>query len=310
MWDNALLRPLVAVVLVGLVALPAAWATPPATRAPVPRRPGPSPSATPELPVWDLPHDGPGYDGGCGLRGPRRCLAFTFDDGPDCHTTPAVLETLRRHRLRATFFVVGHRLDGDDPYHARNREVLREIVRDGHRVGNHTYQHVVLDGLRPERLAWEIDRTEALIRGVTGQRPSLLRAPFGALSTRRAVEAVHLRGYTHVHWDVDTMDWSVASADAVTQNFRQVLAYHPRGGVVLLHDTHPWSVRAFPQLLAYLSQTNRQARARGERPWELVGVEEFLPRPEDPTTPAPRGQPAAAGAPSPRGAAGRSPPGR
>jgi peptidoglycan/xylan/chitin deacetylase (PgdA/CDA1 family) len=215
-----------------------------------------------------------------------------------------VLEALSRHGLRATFFVVGHRLEGDDRYHTRNREVLREVLRRGHRVGNHGYTHSVLDGLRPARLAWEIDRTEALIRGATGERPALLRAPFGALSTRRAVEAVHQRGYTHVHWDVDTMDWSVTSPEAVVQNFRQVLAFHPRGGVVLLHDTHPWSVRAFPAILAHLSRENRLARARGQRPWELVGLEEFL------TPPAPRAAPAVARAPAPRGAAGRSPPAR
>ena len=92
----------------------------------------------------------------------------------------------------------------DDGYHTANRAVLRDIARRGHLVGNHTYHHVQLDYLRPEALTDEIDRTEALITQTLGHRSWLLRAPFGALTRQRTVDAVFSRGYTPVFWELDT----------------------------------------------------------------------------------------------------------
>lgn len=215
-------------------------------------------------------------DGSCERAGFTRCLALTFDDGPDHHTTPRVLETLAARSLRATFFVVGHRLDGDDDYHARNRAVLRDVARRGHAVGNHTHRHVVLDGLRPESLAFEIDRTADLIAAATGRRPRLFRAPFGALATRRAVQAVYARGYVPVHWELDTNDWAVHSAAAVARNFRVALDHHPAGGVVLMHDTHAWSVAALPLILREVERRNADLVARGEAPYRFVGLDELV----------------------------------
>ncbi len=232
----------------------------------------------------ERPHGGWGRDhaggqpavGGCGPNGSRHCLALTFDDGPDCTTTPRVLETLRAHGLHATFFVVGHRLDGDDPYHTRNRAVLRETYLQGHLVGNHSYHHVVLDGLRTEVLDDEIDRTAALITRATGHRPWLLRAPYGAFASARTVNSVYARGYTPVGWTLDTMDWSVDSPARVLQNFRAVLSSHPHGGVVLMHDTHPWSVAALPGILHEIEQRNAVLHASGGIPYEIVGLSEFF----------------------------------
>ncbi len=227
--------------------------------------------------AWGRDHGGGRpAEGGCGPAGHRRCLAFTFDDGPDYHTTPRLLAMLQARRMRATFFVVGHRIDGDDPYHAQNRAVLRDIWRAGHLVGNHGYHHVLLDGLRPEALDFEIDRTAALIQQTVGQRPWLLRAPYGAFATARTVDAVYARGYTPVGWTLDTMDWSVTSGEQVVQNFRYVLSAHPHGGVVLLHDTHPWSVSAFPAILHEVDRRNEALRAAGEAPYEVVGLESFF----------------------------------
>lgn len=227
-------------------------------------------------------------EGPCPPRYPR-CLAFTFDDGPEWSTTPRLLEMLAARRIRATFFVVGHRLDGPQPHHALNRRVLRDIVRQGHRVGNHTYRHVVLDGRRQETIDREIDDTAALITRETGQRPWLLRAPFGALATQRTIKAVFSRRYTPVYWQLDTEDWAVTSSRDVLRNFRRVLAESPRGGVVLMHDTRAWSVAAFPMILADIDRRNAELTARGEAPYRIVGLEDFWQpvRPEE----GPRGLP-------------------
>lgn len=226
-------------------------------------------------------------DGRCPPRF-RRCLAFTFDDGPEIHSTPRLLDMLDAHRVRATFFVVGHRIDGEQPHHRAQRGLLREIVRRGHLLGNHTYHHVVLGNLRPSQIAYEIDRTGDIVERVTGRRPELMRAPFGLLTAPRSLGAVAARNLTPAYWMIDTHDWEVTSPEAVRDRFRQELLEHPYGGVVLMHDTRPWSVRAFPLIMQVVARRNAELVARGEAPFAILNLDQFV---------TPRGSEALRGAP-------------
>lgn len=229
------------------------------------------------------------YRAGRLIRGQaaRRCIAFTFDDGPNYETTPTLLDALERRGLNATFFVTGHRIDGEGDVARRNREVLRRTWRAGHLVGNHTYHHDLLDTMSPSTLAFEIDRTEALVRAVIGVRPYLFRAPYGALHHPIAVREVFSRGYTPVFWAMDSNDWRVHSPQAVLENVRAELDRSPRGGVLLMHDTLPWSVAAFPLIADEIDRRNAALVARGETPYEIVGLDRFY---EALASDAPRGR--------------------
>ncbi len=127
-------------------------------------------------------------------------------------------------------------------------------------------------------LAFEIDRTEALIRGVVGQRVFLFRAPYGALNHPRAVRAVFSRGYTPAFWAMDSQDWRVHTPEAVLANVRAELDRAPHGGVLLMHDTLPWSVAAFPLIYDEVMSRNAALRSRGEDEFEVVGLERFYQR--------------------------------
>jgi peptidoglycan/xylan/chitin deacetylase (PgdA/CDA1 family) len=217
------------------------------------------------------------YRAGRLMRGlcARRCVAFTFDDGPSYETTPLLLDELERRGLRATFFVTGHRIDGGSPVAQRNRDVLRRTWRAGHLVGNHTYHHDLMDTMSVPTLAFELDRTEALVRAVIGVRPFLFRAPYGALNHPTAVREVFSRGYTPVFWAMDSNDWRVHSAQAVLDNVRAELDRSTHGGVLLMHDTLPWSVAAFPMIADEIDRRNAALVARGEAPYEIVGLDRF-----------------------------------
>ena len=271
-------RPLAASLLLSLLtAVAPAQATPGRTVAP---------GRAPTPPRRSL-LGGQHIDGRCPPRF-RRCLAFTFDDGPEIVTTPRLLDLLDAHHVRATFFVVGHRIDGDEPHHRAQRNLLREIARRGHLLGNHTYHHVVLGNLRPSQIAYEIDRTGDLVERATGRRPELLRAPYGLLTAPRSLGAVAARNLTPAYWMIDTHDWEVTSAEAVTARFRQELLEHPHGGVVLMHDTRPWSVRAFPLIMQVVARRNAELVARGEAPFAILNLDQFV---------VPRGAEALRGAP-------------
>lgn len=205
----------------------------------------------------------------------RPCIALTFDDGPEYSNTPRILDELDRHGVRATFFVTGHRMDGDGEVAERNRDMLRETFRRGHLVGNHTYHHDVMDTMSDATLATEIDRTATLIREVLGQPTFLFRPPYGALHEPRAVHAVYSRALTPVFWGIDSRDWASHSPEDVLANVQAGLDATPRGGVILFHDTLPRTADALPLVFAEIARRNEARRARGEAIYEFVGLDEL-----------------------------------
>ena len=218
------------------------------------------------------------FRGGGLIRGyctQRPCIALTFDDGPEETTTPLILDELERHNVRATFFVTGHRFDGDGEVAERNRGLLREEWRRGHMIGNHTYHHDNMDAMDERTLASEIERTGDLIERAIGQRTFLFRAPYGALREPRAVRAVYSRGLTPVFWAIDSRDWAAHSPEEVLANFRAGLDDSPRGGVVLFHDTLPRTTLVLPMIFAEIEARNRVLRSHGRAVFEFVGLDEL-----------------------------------
>jgi peptidoglycan/xylan/chitin deacetylase (PgdA/CDA1 family) len=218
------------------------------------------------------------FRGGATIRGGcarRPCLALTFDDGPEYTTTPLILDELDRHNVRATFFVTGHRMDGDGAVAGYNRDVLRDAFRRGHLVGNHTYHHDVMDTMDDATLAREIDRTGEIIARTIGQPTFLFRPPYGALHHPRAVRAVFSRGLTPVFWGIDTRDWEARTPEQVVANFSAGLDDTPRGGVVLMHDIQPRTTVALPLIFAEVARRNQGRRERGEPLYEFVGLDEL-----------------------------------
>ncbi len=154
-----------------------------------------------------------------------RTVYLTFDDGPSPRWTPAVLDVLKRHGARATFFVLGSQLRA-------HPALARRIVAEGHVLANHTYSHVDLTRVDAEHFADEVEQTQALIRKLSGQDERLLRPPYGAANAHVRLLASRL-GYRVVLWDVDPQDWRRPGAAAIA---RRVLAGARPGKVVLLHD--------------------------------------------------------------------------
>jgi peptidoglycan/xylan/chitin deacetylase (PgdA/CDA1 family) len=102
-----------------------------------------------------------------------RTIALTFDDGPDPVWTPKILGVLGRNHVRATFFVVGTQV-------AAHPEILRQIMAAGHQVGVHTFTHADLGRLPPWRQSLELNETQLVVAGATGQTTSLLRPPYSS----------------------------------------------------------------------------------------------------------------------------------
>ncbi|WP_323384948.1 polysaccharide deacetylase family protein [Streptomyces calidiresistens] len=157
-------------------------------------------------------------------NGARR-IALTFDDGPHPEWTPRILETLRRYRTPATFFVIGENVRA-------HPDLLREVAADGHLIANHSWSHPRLDHLPRSRVREELERTCDLLAGVLGAPPHWARAPYGAWHPP-SLEVCAELGMEPLGWSIDTEDWTRPGSSAIS---RAVLdGAHP-GGIVLAHD--------------------------------------------------------------------------
>ncbi len=199
-------------------------------------------------------------DGRTVHRGPAagRRLALTFDDGPDPLHTPRLLDALAALDVRATFFVVGGRVDA-------HPALCRRIAHDGHELGNHTYRHPYLPLRRRRRVARELADTDRAIADATGQVPTLARPPYGGRSPSTLRTFAGL-GKRTILWDVNPFDWR--GADAPTLTARVLRAARP-GSIVLLHDAHAAAART----IAAVRLLVPALRARG---YTLTTVGELL----------------------------------
>ncbi|WNM35748.1 polysaccharide deacetylase family protein [Streptomyces sp. Li-HN-5-11] len=168
-----------------------------------------------------------------------KCIALTFDDGPATPETGTLLKYLAQYKARATFFVVGQNV-------ATHPDIVRAEVQSGHEVANHSWNHPVLTNLTSAQIRSQLQRTSAAIKAATGKEPTLFRPPYGAIDGKvRAATSL-----SPVLWDVDTLDWKFHDPAKVA---RTVISQAKPNDVVLIHDIHPASVAAVPEVLRTLT---------------------------------------------------------
>lgn len=223
-------------------------------------------------------------DAVCQVPQAKGVVALTFDDGPDPVSTPLVLAMLKEADARATFFVVGKKVE-------KYPEIVAQILAEGHSLGIHSFQHQRLYAfLTPAEVERDIERTRQVIFQACGLRPLLFRPPVGQMSPRTAAGVKRAQ--------VETIGWSVRARDGLERSqaegclSRVVSGLHP-GAIVLLHDA--WESRSVqsssvssalspaleatdplfdcPAGVRVLREILKTCRARGLQP---VTVEELL----------------------------------
>jgi chitooligosaccharide deacetylase len=155
-------------------------------------------------------------------------VALTFDDGPSAWT-PMVLDLLREHEARATFFVIGERV-------REHPDLVQRIVAEGHEVGSHTLTHPRLTEIPEDEVRREIQGGQDAVEEVLGNAPRLFRAP-GFYAERRELAIVEELGLEAVFAQVDPRDWE-PGRDSHTI-FTLVLRDLHEGAIVDLHDGFP-----------------------------------------------------------------------
>ena len=158
-------------------------------------------------------------------KGPRsKKIALTFDDVPDPRFTPAVLDILSKYHVPATFFVVGNRAE-------KHPGLVSRMKREGHAIGNHSYDHPLFTKIPLSQFQNQILTTERRIQYIVGYKPKLIRPPYGDI-TEEQLKWAKKHGYKIVNWNVDSLDWKGISKEKVKKN---ILSSVGRGSIILQH---------------------------------------------------------------------------
>jgi peptidoglycan/xylan/chitin deacetylase (PgdA/CDA1 family) len=154
-----------------------------------------------------------------------RQLALTYDDGPNDPHTLRLLEVLARHDVRATFFMMGCFVE-------KRPDLAREVVKAGHVVGNHTFNHPSLTFKSSREVITQLTSCDRALTDAVGSHSNLFRPPFGARrpAVLRIARQLNLEP---IMWNVTGYDWSASSAEAIE---RKVTGRVRGGDVILLHD--------------------------------------------------------------------------
>lgn len=173
-------------------------------------------------------------------------LAYlTFDDGPGVQT-PYILNTLARFKARATFFVVGSRVQ--DPW---GQKVLRREAKLGNGIGNHTWGHPNLLSLDMRDVRWELITTSNQITHDIKAKDVCYRPPYGNYNSSIVTMGGRM-GKPTIFWSLDTQDWTGIYAFQITE--RIISQRHP-GMIVLMHDgvaNSPATAKALPGIIVGL----------------------------------------------------------
>ena len=181
----------------------------------------------------------------------RKAVALTFDDGPNPNTTPVALELLKKYNAKATFFMVGRAVAG-------NENIIKQVVAEGHQIGNHSWSHPLLTKISLEQAKSQINDTTEALKKASGQDVHIMRPPYGGINS--TIQAAVDQSF--ILWDIDTLDWKNRNTASIMKEVRKAQP----GSIILMHDIHQTSIDALPTVLQYLT----------EQGFELVTVEELM----------------------------------
>lgn len=170
-----------------------------------------------------------------GLAG-KKLVALTFDDGPGPYTS-RLLDALKERNARATFFVVGTRVNS-------YASVIKRMEAEGHVVGNHSQNHKNLKYLSASGIASEMGACASKIKNVLGHNPVVMRCPGGNYNNTVKQYAKD-QGVPIIQWSVDTRDWESRNKSAILKHTDSV----KDGSIVLMHDIYSTTVDAAIEMM-------------------------------------------------------------
>lgn len=181
----------------------------------------------------------------------KKYIAFTFDDGPN-HNTKKIIETLKKYDMKATFFVLGNRIE-------KNKEIIKLMKEYNMEIGNHTYSHRLLTNATSEDIIYEVKKTNQLIFDVINYYPKLVRPSYGSFNSK-IKKSINM---PIIIWNIDTLDWKYHNSKKIANS---ILKKVKDGDIILMHDIYSATANAVELVIPKLI----------EEGYEIVTVSELF----------------------------------
>lgn len=173
-------------------------------------------------------------------------VALTFDDGPSNNKVYDIINILKEHKSKATFFLLGNRIN------KKTASAIKEISKAGCEIGNHSWSHRKLTSLSSEEQIEELSRTNRAIRNIINEDIKWFRPPYGCHDKRVIENANQLNMYSML-WTVDSLDWQGDKPEILIE--RVVNSSH-NGAIILFHDhNRSNTVEALPSIIKILKKS-------------------------------------------------------
>lgn len=175
----------------------------------------------------------------CAAKTDKKEIAISFDDGPAENFTPQILETLRINNVKAVFFCIGNRIEG-------NEEIFKRLQEEDHIIGNHSYtHHFFFDLFSSKKMLNELKMTDRITEKLTGLKLKLFRPPYGVINPNLR-KAIQEGDYIPVGWNVRSMDTTINDEKKLLSKVMRSLK---PGAVYLFHDTCQSTLSMLPEFI-------------------------------------------------------------
>ena len=164
-------------------------------------------------------------------------VALTFDDGPYDRVTNRIVKVLAKHDSRATFFVVGNRVE-------RYADTMKNAYNKGNQIATHTFDHGDLSKMKKKQIRRELKRAFRVMKKINGENPTMLRPPYGNVNDKMR-QTIRI---PMIYWNVDTEDWASRNKDKILSRCKSI----KDGDIVLMHDLYPTTAKAVKKLVPRL----------------------------------------------------------
>ncbi len=181
----------------------------------------------------------------CSADTGKKEIAISFDDGPVINYTPQILQLLKQENVKAAFFCIGNRIAG-------NENILRQMMDDGHVIGNHSYSHHFwFDMYSSKKMLDDLKQMDHEMEKAIGFKPKLFRPPYGVTNPNLKKAIIH-GDYTPVGWNIRSMDTVIKDEKKLLDKVTSAIK---PGAVFLFHDTSKTTLEILP---AFIKEVKNQ----------------------------------------------------
>lgn len=170
-------------------------------------------------------------------------VALTFDDGPSRYTKD-IIDTLKSNNVNATFFVLGNKIE-------IYKDIIRESIKNGNEIGNHSYNHKWLSKLSTNELLDQINKTQDILKETVNYTPTCFRPTYGSVNNKIR-KSINL---SITLWTIDTKDWKINSVDRIVE---RAIKDIEDGDIILMHDIFQRSSEALKKIIPRLKEQGYQ----------------------------------------------------